>query len=247
MRRADRLFEIVQLLRRTKRPVSAASIADELEVSQRTIYRDIASLIAQRVPIQGEPGIGYILERGFDMPPLMLTIDELDAVVLGAHWVASRGEAELARAAENLLAKIEVIVPEALRGHILEPATSVAPVARPVEQVDAAILRRAIRLNRKMAITYRTDQGPQSQRIVWPVLLGYRDSGRIMAAWCEWRGAFRYFRTDRMASATLLEQHIPVRRAILRAQWQTAMDEERERYRQAAVTKVENADYPISG
>jgi predicted DNA-binding transcriptional regulator YafY len=243
MRRADRLFEIVQLLRRARRPVAAGSIADELEVSVRTIYRDIATLIARRVPIRGEPGIGYILESGFDMPPLMLTRDELDAVVLGAHWVASRGEADLAKAAENLLAKIEAILPEALRDHILEPATSIAPVERPIEHVNAAILRRAIRSNHKMAIAYRTDQGALSERVIWPVLLGYRDSGRIMAAWCEWRGAFRYFRTDRMVSATLLDERIPERRATLRARWQAAMEEERERYRQAAEARQ---DMPVS-
>lgn len=234
MRRADRLFEIVQILRRAKRPISALSVAAELEVSLRTVYRDIASLMAQRVPIRGEPGIGYILERGFDMPPLMLTSDELDAVVLGAHWVASRGEPELARAAQNLIAKIEASVPEALRGHIAEPATSIAPVEAPEERVDASLLRQAIRSNRKVTIEYRSDRGAISHRVVWPVLLGYRDSGRIMAAWCELRGAFRYFRTDRMLSATVLEAPVPQRRAILRAQWQAAMDEEREGYRRAA-------------
>ena len=149
MRRADRLFEIVQILRRAKRPISALSVAAELEVSLRTVYRDIASLMAQRVPIRGEPGIGYILERGFDMPPLMLTSDELDAVVLGAHWVASRGEPELARAAQNLIAKIEASVPKALRGHIAEPATSIAPVEAPEERVDASLLRQAIRSKRQ--------------------------------------------------------------------------------------------------
>jgi len=234
IRRADRLFEIVQLLRRAGRPASAQSIADELEVSKRTVYRDIASLMGQRVPISGEPGIGYILERGFDMPPLMLTSDELDAAVLGASWVASRGEPELAKAAHNLLAKIEAILPEALRPYIAEPATSIAPVTRPVERVDASLLRHAIRSGHKVALGYEDDQGAASRRIVWPVLLGYRDSGRIMAAWCELRGAFRHFRTDRMTEATVLEDRIPKRRAVLRALWQAAMDEERERYRQAA-------------
>ena len=120
------------MLRRARRPVSAAAIAHELEVSKRTVYRDMAALIALRVPIAGEPGVGYILEYGFDMPPLMLTADELDAAVLGANWVISRGEPELARAARNLIAKIEAILPAALHGHILEPSTSIAPVPAPV-------------------------------------------------------------------------------------------------------------------
>lgn len=230
------------MLRRAGRPTSAQSIADELEVSKRTVYRDIASLAAGRVPITGEPGVGYILERGFDMPPLMLTSDELDAAVLGANWVASRGEPELAKAARNLLAKIEAILPEALRSCIAEPATSIAPVARPDESVDASRLRRAIRSGHKVALAYRSDGGSVSHRIVWPVLLGYRDSGRIMAAWCELRGAFRYFRTDRMIEAAVLEDRIPKRRAALRALWQTAMDEEREQYRLERITSVIGAD-----
>lgn len=239
IRRADRLFEIVQLLRRSGGATPAHSIADELEVSKRTVYRDIASLMAQRVPISGEPGVGYILERGFDMPPLMLTSDELDAAVLGASWVASRGEPELAKAARNLLAKIEAVLPEALRSYITEPATSIAPVARPDERVDASRLRQAIRSGHKVELEYRSDEGAISRRIVWPVLLGYRDSGRIMAAWCELRGAFRYFRTDRMMAIAILDDRIPKRRAILRALWQTEMDEERERYRPAAHADVQ--------
>lgn len=224
----------MQLLRRSGRPIAARLIADELEVSTRTVYRDIASLMARRVPISGEPGVGYILERGFDMPPLMLTSDELDAAVLGASWVASRGEPELAKAAGNLLAKIAAVLPAALRAGITEPATSIAPVARPDERIDAALLRQAIRSGRKVELEYRDDKGAASRRVVWPVLLGYRDSGRIMAGWCELRGSFRYFRTDRMTALMILEDRIPERRAILRARWQTAMDEERERFRRSA-------------
>ncbi|HEY6817550.1 MAG TPA: YafY family protein [Croceibacterium sp.] len=230
IRRADRLFEIVQLLRRTRGPISAEAIAGELEVSKRTVYRDIAALAAQRVPIVGEAGVGYVLERGFDLPPLMLTSDELDAAVLGASWVATRGEPGLARAARNLIAKIEAVVPAALQAQILEPATSVAPVVAAPDAVDPALLRRAIREGRKVAIGYRDERGAETRRVVWPVLLGYRDSGRILAAWCELRGAFRYFRTDRMGTAAMLDDRVPERRAVLRARWQAAMEEERERF-----------------
>ena len=231
MRRADRLFEIVQLLRRARRPVSAQSMADELEVSKRTVYRDMAALIAQRVAITGEAGVGYVLERGFDMPPLMLDIDELDAAVLGASWVASRGEPELARAALNLIAKIEAVVPERLRAHILEPATSVAPVAQPtVEVVRSSLIRSAIRSRHKLFLGYRDNAGEVTERVVWPVLLGYRDAGRILAAWCELRGGFRYFRTDRMTSARVLTDRVLERPAWLRARWRVAMEEDRARY-----------------
>src|SRR5882762_4938446 len=106
MRRADRLFQIIQVLRRTRKPLTADAIAAELETSKRTIYRDIATLIGQRVPIRGEAGMGYILEKGFDLPPLMLTPDEIEAAVLGAQWVAGHADPVLARAAEDLMAKI---------------------------------------------------------------------------------------------------------------------------------------------
>src|SRR5215472_3651449 len=110
MRRAARLFQVIQVLRRSPRPVTAAALAAELETSKRSVYRDIAALIGQRVPIQGEAGLGYVLEGGFDLPPLMLTSDEIEAAVLGAQWVAGHGDAGLARAARDLIAKIAATV-----------------------------------------------------------------------------------------------------------------------------------------
>ena len=129
MRRADRLFQIIQILRRSSRPVTAAEIARELEVSQRTVYRDMADLIAQRVPVQGEAGFGYILDDAFDMPPLMLTPDEVEAAVLGAQWVASRGDPVLANAARDLIAKITSVVPDRLRPLIADPAIAARSVS----------------------------------------------------------------------------------------------------------------------
>lgn len=230
MRKAERLFEIVQLLRRMGGPVSAEKIAQELGSSKRSVYRDVAALMAQDIPIRGEAGIGYVLEKGFDMPPLMLTSDELDAAVLGAHWVASRGEPNLAKAALNFLAKIEVVVPERLRGHVLEPATSIAPVVAAFEAVSSSLLRNAIRTHRKVILVYEGGSGTRTERVVWPILLGYRDAGRILAAWCELRSGFRYFRTDRMISADTLEQRIPEKALALRARWRAAMDQERASY-----------------
>ncbi|WP_370401772.1 helix-turn-helix transcriptional regulator [Sulfitobacter sp. JB4-11] len=230
MRKAERLFEIVQLLRRAREPISAQHVADELGSSKRSVYRDIAALKAQDVPIRGEAGIGYVLGKGFDMPPLMLTSDELDAAVLGAHWVASRGEPDLAKAALNFLAKIEVIVPERLRGHVLEPATSIAPVVPTPEAVNSSLLRNAIRTHRKITLVYEGGSEAHTERVVWPILLGYRDAGRILAAWCELRSGFRYFRTDRMITANILEQRIPENALALRARWRSAMDQERASY-----------------
>jgi predicted DNA-binding transcriptional regulator YafY len=231
MRRADRLFEIIQILRRERKPVSSQRIAEELETSKRTIYRDIATLIAQRVPVIGEPGIGYVLADGFDMPPLMLSVDEIDAAVLGALWVSTRGESELARAAKSLIAKIEAVIPERLRTSIMEPPTSVAPVsAPPNEVVRASEIRAAIRSRHKIAITYAVTDGGVTERVVWPILLGYREAGRILAAWCELRGDFRYFRTDRMMAARVLDDSVPERLAVLRTRWRQAMAVERGAY-----------------
>ncbi|MFS4580204.1 helix-turn-helix transcriptional regulator [Phaeobacter sp. C3_T13_0] len=230
MRKAERLFEIIQLLRLAREPLSAQHIASELGSSKRSVYRDIAALKSQDVPIRGEAGVGYVLEKGFDMPPLMLTSDELDAAVLGAHWVASRGEPDLAKAALNFLAKIEVVVPERLRGHVLQPAMSIAPVVPAFEAVDSSFLRNAIRTHRKIALIYQSGSGVRSERVVWPILLGYRDEGRILAAWCELRNSFRYFRTDRMISTDVLEQRIPENALALRARWRSAMDQERASY-----------------
>ena len=244
MRRAERLFHIVQILRRGRGPVTARQIGEELEVSARSVYRDIAALIGQRVPIRGEAGVGYVLEAGFDMPPLMLTADELDAAVLGASWVATRGEPQIARAARDLLTKLEAVVPEHLRFHVTEPSTSVAPVVASEEAVSSALLRDTIRTRQKLAIGYSDSRGCYSERVVWPVILGYRDVGRILAAWCETKQGFRYFRTERMKWAKALADRVPEPLGRLRKRWRAAMDEERLSYSQqpAEQTKMRGAD-----
>jgi predicted DNA-binding transcriptional regulator YafY len=165
------------------------------------------------------------------MPPLMLTAEEIDAAVLGALWVSTRAEPELARAAENLIAKLEAITPKPLRRHIAAAAMSVRPVSPASEdKVDAAMLRQAILEGRKVSLGYCDGDGKESQRVVWPVLLGYRDEGRILAAWCELRQGFRYFRTDRMTFAEALDQRYPESRGSLKDRWRQAMDAERESY-----------------
>jgi predicted DNA-binding transcriptional regulator YafY len=186
MRRADRLFQIIQILRRSPRAVTGAEIATELEVSPRTIYRDIADLIGQRVPIRGEAGFGYVLDDAFDMPPLMLTPDEIEAAVLGAQWVAGRGDPVLASAARDLIAKITSVVPEGLRPILTHPAIATASFrAMPVDGLDVAKVRLWIRNGRKINITYRDLQGRESGRVIWPVVIGYFENTRSLAAWCE--------------------------------------------------------------
>ncbi|CAN5318407.1 YafY family protein [soil metagenome] len=231
MRRADRLFQIVQLLRRSSQPVTADAIAAELETSKRSVYRDIAALMGQRVPIRGEAGIGYVLDSGFDMPPLMLTSDEIEAAVLGAQWVAGRGDPALARAARDLVAKIAATVPERLRPVVLEPAVASPPVwkAHEVEVLDMAQVRAWIDAGRKLTLHYSDEQGRETRRTVWPLLIGYRETTRLLVAWCESRDDFRVFRTDRVLEAVFLDDRFPGRPAQLRARWQSQMEEERRR------------------
>jgi predicted DNA-binding transcriptional regulator YafY len=227
MRRADRLFQIIQVLRRTRRPVTADAMAAELETSKRTIYRDIADLIGQRVPIRGEAGVGYVLDGGFDLPPLMLTPDEIEAAVLGAQWVMGRGDPALARAAQDLIAKIGAAVPERLRPFALEPSAraavrwNVAP-----DGLDMAQVRQAIRSGRKITLHYSDEQERVSQRTVWPFAVGYHEAVRLIITWCELRTDFRSFRTDRVKDADFLEERYPERPAVLRARYRKAMAEQ---------------------
>ncbi|WP_313538061.1 YafY family protein [Sphingomonas sp.] len=221
MRRADRLFQIIQLLRRSTRPVTGAALAAELEVSTRTLYRDIAALMAQRVLITGEPGFGYLLDADYDMPPLMLTQVELEAIVLGAQWVAGREDPLLSPAVNALLAKIVTVVPAHLRPFVLAPSTGVPPRLAPVEDVvDAAMLRDTIRARSKLHLVYRDQNGAQTERTVWPILLGYADATRMLIAWCEARQDFRHFRTDRIAAAEALDARIPQSKADLHRRWE---------------------------
>ncbi|HRD29816.1 MAG TPA: YafY family protein [Caulobacter sp.] len=224
MRRADRLFQIIQILRRGRGPVTADAMAEELETSKRTIYRDIADLMAQRVPIRGEAGVGYVLEGGFDLPPLMLTADEIEAAVLGAQWVASRGDPALSRAALDLVAKISAAVPERLRPLILDPTTRSPPSNwRRPDGLDMARVRAAIHAGLKLQLHYRDEAERESRRTVWPIAVGYMDAVRLLVAWCELRGDFRSFRTDRVIEAAFLDERYPERPAILRAKWRKTL------------------------
>jgi predicted DNA-binding transcriptional regulator YafY len=229
MRRADRLFRIIQILRRARKPVTAGAIAGELETSLRTIYRDIAQLMADRVPIRGEAGMGYVLEGGFDMPPLMLTPDEIEAAMLGAQWVRDHGDPQLGRAAADLVAKIGAVIPEHLRPILMEPAlTALSAWPRPPDMIDMARVRAAIRTQGKIALIYRDEQERETQRTIWPIAVSYWESVRIIVAWCEKRNAFRHFRTDRVSAAEFLGQRYPTPRMRLRAAWMNELKETRE-------------------
>ena len=228
MRRADRLFQIIQILRRSSRPVTAVALAGELEVSPRTVYRDMAHLIGQRVPIEGEAGLGYVIEAGFDMPPLMLTPDEIEAVVLGAQWVASLPDPLLATAARDVVAKIAAVVPEHLRPFFVEPGVGTKPSDEPlVGLMELRPLRSAIRAGLKLRLRYRSEAGEVTERTVWPVILGYAETDALLIAWCELREGFRHFRTDRILSTESLDEPYAARRSDLRRRWEHWRETER--------------------
>ena len=233
MRRAERLFQIIQILRRSKRnPIRANDIASELEISLRTVYRDIAQLLMERVPIRGEAGIGYILEDGFDMPPLMLTADEIEAAMLGAQWVMGRGDEGLVRAARDLVAKIGAVVPAHLKPLALD-STLVSPNWKRIEldSVDMARVRSAIHAQTKIAIAYGDEKGRETERTIWPIAVSYWDTVRVVVAWCELRKDFRSFRTDRVRAADFLPDRYPIPRTRLTAQWRKQMTDAIERGR----------------
>ncbi len=230
MRRAERLLQLIQILRRHRRPVTGEVMARELEISLRTLYRDIAALIADRVPIRGEAGLGYVLGEGFDLPPLMFTPDELEAVMLGLRWVARRGDTDLSRAAQDTVAKIGSVLPEKLRPFLFDAALLVPPHFRLAEgRVNVALLRNAIREGWKVSLNYRSEDGRETQRVIWPIAVAYFDAQRLIIGRCELRQAFRSFRTDRMLAISILDQKYPVRRKVLLKQWQEEVAREENR------------------
>jgi predicted DNA-binding transcriptional regulator YafY len=205
MRRADRLFEIIQILRR-KKATRAADLAALLEVSERTIYRDISDMASRGVPIEGEAGVGYILRPGFDLPPLMFNENEVEALLLGARIVQSWADPELAAAAAAAIDKVAAVSPEALRQQFdLERLWAPADHAQQVITIDQAALRHAIRDQRKIEFVYRDLDGNTTERVARPLIMAFYGPVWLLAAWCEVRNGFRVFRIDRMSDFTVLE------------------------------------------
>jgi predicted DNA-binding transcriptional regulator YafY len=194
-------------------------LAEELGVSVRTLYRDVAVLSARGVPIKGEPGVGYVLEAGHFLPPLSFSEDELDAIVLGLRWVEKRADVDLASAADNALAKIAAVLPKQTREAAEVPAVFVGPdIAQPAATVSVGMFRSAVRGRVKVRIGYVDGQGLSSDRTVWPIGLAFMEEVRMVVAWCELRSAFRHFRIDRISSANLGDAY-PERRAVLLRRW----------------------------
>ncbi len=209
MRRADRLFQIVQFLR-SRRVTTARWLSEVLEVSERTIYRDVQDLMTSGVPIEGEAGIGYVIRRGYDLPPLMFTRDEITALTLGARILNSWADPELAKAAQSVLSKVDTVLPDSLKGE-LEQTRLFSPLVQISAKTAAFMgeLRRAVDHRNKVDISYTRADGTQSNRTIWPLGLFFWGTVWTLGAWCEMRQGFRNFRLDRIETLHVNEALYP--------------------------------------
>ncbi len=220
MSRATRLLDLLQLLRRYRQPVSGHALAGELNISLRSLYRDIETLRGQGAHIEGEAGIGYVLRPGMMLPPLMFTPEEMEAILLGSKWVAQRADARLGEAAENALAKIRAVLPADM-AEMLDAGGLLVGKGAPIiaGTIDLALVREALRKERKLMIGYADGKGAVTDRTVWPVALGFFDQVRMLAAWCELRQDYRHFRIDRIRTASLVDERPPRRRRVMFKEW----------------------------
>ena len=220
--KAERLLRLLQTLRRHRYPVTGKALSEELGVSLRTLYRDIAALAAQGAHVDGSPGIGYLLRPGFLLPPLMLTQEEIEALVLGSRWVSRNGDSDLQDAAADLLAKVEAILPANLREEMISSGLLVGPPREdPIGDREMASIRQAIRAQSKLKMRYLDSGDEETRRIVWPFALAYFGHALILAAWCELRQGYRHFRIDRIQDFTALSERYPRSRRSLLQEWQT--------------------------
>lgn len=206
----------MQVLRHRRRPVSGSDLAAELGVSLRTIYRDIATLVDQGAAIEGEAGFGFVLKPGFFLPPLMFNTDEVDVIMLGLQLAAERGDPVMVAASKSAMAKIAAVLPSAL-GEASHDNGLIAAPAR--SSPHLLLLRRSMRAEERVLLTYQSEPGAVTVRVVWPVAIGFFEAKEVLVAWCEARAAFRHFRLDRIYTASPTGIRIPRRRSVLLAEW----------------------------
>jgi predicted DNA-binding transcriptional regulator YafY len=210
----------METLRRFRYPVKGAELAEEAGVSLRTLYRDIASLQAQGARIDGSPGLGYLMRPGFVLPPLMLSTEEVEALVLGSRWVKQHADPELQEAAADLLTKIEAVLPPEMRREMESSGLLVGPPRdTPMKQRELSQIRKAIRTESKLQIRYLDLGDEETRRTVWPFALAYFDQALILAAWCELRKDYRHFRTDRICEFNVAAEKYPRNRRVLLEEW----------------------------
>lgn len=221
MTKAERLLEIIRILHNRKYAVTAKELSLTFGISMRSIYRDIISLQQQGIPVDGEAGVGYILRNGYTLPPLMFTIDEIEALVAGTKWIISTGDTTLAESAKNAMQKIKDIVPLTLKDTIHETPILIGYKKRPrIEKELIQAIHDSIKKNEKLAINYLDGLNAESERVVWPIALGYFDHTVVLAAWCELRKAFRHFRVDRVTKWLRTYEKYPRMHAQLFKEWQ---------------------------
>jgi predicted DNA-binding transcriptional regulator YafY len=224
----------MQVLRRHRGTVSGEVLARETDVSLRTIRRDIATLQAMGADIDGAPGVGYILRPGFLLPPLSFTEEELQALVAGAQWVSRQTDDALALAAQNALGKIGGVLPREMRNLLDDDALYVGRKKEDTSSLDLARVRRAMREQRKVHIVYKDHAKAASERTIWPIMLGFLESRRFIAGWCELREDFRLFRADRIVKIDFLDDRYSRNRRQLVKEWRA--QEERRKQKVAAKT-----------
>lgn len=213
MTRSTRMFEIIQILRNAEKPRTAQQIAEELEVTKRTIYRDIAALQAIRVPVDGEAGIGYIMRPGFDLPPLNFNVEEAEAITVGLTLIARTGDKGLNRAARSAAQKMT---------EATQLSQTVFAATRGIEEpkvIDLSVIRKAIREERKLYIDYQNGNDIRSHRIIRPIAIAYHTDAIVIAAWCELRKDLRHFRPDRISAFKELDDNFVGESDKLRQEW----------------------------
>ena len=222
MRRANRLFELIQILRRSRSSVTANQLAERLEVTPRTIYRDVASLMAMRVPIEGAAGVGYIMRPGYDLPPLMFDREEIEAIVVGLNLLHRTGDKGLQVAAQRVTAKVAEVLPDPIDSDLDDGRFVVSRFGAAAPQgVAMSLLRGAIRNDVCLRLTYRDEAGRETERTVLPLAVIYYTEATVLAAWCELRQDFRHFRADRIVACDDIGDSFRDRARDLRQNWRS--------------------------
>lgn len=221
-KRSERLLNLMQALRRRRRPVAGAVLAEEMGVSLRSVYRDIATLKSMGATIDGEAGVGFQLRAEHFLPPLMFTDEEVEALVLGLRGLIYGPDSEMAATARDASSKIEAVLPRARRDEMLSVGLFVIPPRQIAGDNPLGRLRRALREEKQVWLGYRDKSGSATERTIYPVALGYFEGHQTLVAWCTLRSDFRTFRVDGIIALDVLETGLPEPRRTLFHRWSSA-------------------------
>lgn len=218
MRRTERLFEIIQILRETKSSLTANEIAGRLEVSVRTIYRDIQALQSMQVPIDGEAGVGYVMRQGYDLPPINFTSEEIEAIVVGLNLVSRTGDIALLKAAQSVSTKISTVRQKMESLRVSNWGTKVP------RNIEPEQIRKSIRDQEKLTIIYVDEQNNETARTILPIAMIYYVESMVVVGWCELRQGFRHFRVDRIRQCDAIGEYFHPKGDSLRRRWEISED-----------------------